>query len=138
MIFMYGDVHMTQRTALGLIPYKHFGVEMPGGGICENSPVGVRVVAFANFARGGQTWVQNPGAGPAERAQAVQRATSRIGERSYSLSGNNCEHFANWCATGVAISHQVVAFFAELARLAWTVLVAGVAVTVARAAFASE
>jgi len=141
MIFMYGDVHMTQRAALGLIPYKHFGVEMPDGGICENSPAGVRVVTFAGFARDGRTWVQNPGAGPAERAQAVMRAASRIGERCYSLSGNNCEHFANWCATGVAISHQVVAFFAELARLArlaWAVLVAAAAVTVARAAFASE
>jgi hypothetical protein len=38
----------------------------------------------------------------------MHRAASRIGERRYSLSGNDCEHFANWCATGVAISYQVV------------------------------
>ena len=41
---MYGDVHLTSRAALGLFPYTHFGVEMQGGGICENSPAGVRIV----------------------------------------------------------------------------------------------
>jgi hypothetical protein len=115
---MYGDVHVVPRAALGLIPYRHFGVEMPDGGICENSLPGVRVVAFADFARGRPTRVQNPDAGPADRAQAVQRAASRIGERRYSLSGNNCEHFANWCATGVAISQQVIAFFKLIVDMA--------------------
>jgi hypothetical protein len=38
----------------------------------------------------------------------VQRALSRVGERGYSLTGWNCEHFAAWCATGVAASQQVV------------------------------
>jgi hypothetical protein len=129
---MYGDVHITSRTALGFIPYRHFGVEMPGGGICENSLPGVRVVPFPAFARDRPTCVRNPGATPAERDLAVQRAASRIGERRYSLTLNNCEHFANWCATGVAISHQVIAFFQMLLRAA-IALVAGFAV---RAAFA--
>jgi Lecithin retinol acyltransferase len=48
------------------------------------------------------------GATSQERDRAVERAASRIGERRYSLTANNCEHFANWCATGVAISHQVM------------------------------
>jgi hypothetical protein len=29
----------------------------------------------------------------------VQRALSRVGERLYSLTANNCEHLATWCAT---------------------------------------
>ena len=67
-----------------------------------------------------------------ERAEAAQRAESKIGHRAYSLLWNNCEHFVSWCATGVAGSQQVI----EVARrvpgaavmlagpfLAWTGLV---------------
>jgi len=32
---------------------------------------------------------------------------ARIGEKNYSLLGNNCEHFVNWCRTGQADSRQV-------------------------------
>jgi len=31
-----------------------------------------------------------------------------IGRHDYSLLWNNCEHLANWCATGVAFSQQVI------------------------------
>ena len=57
-------------------------------------------------------------ASPAERDLAVQRALSRVGERRYSLTSNNCEHFANWCATGIAISQQVIAWITSFFRLA--------------------
>lgn len=39
--------------------------------------------------------------------ETVQRAESRLGEASYNLAMNNCEHFAIWCKTGVHESHQV-------------------------------
>lgn len=39
--------------------------------------------------------------------ETVKRAYSRIGERSYNLAGNNCEHFAMWCKTGISESTQV-------------------------------
>jgi len=39
--------------------------------------------------------------------ETVARARSRIGESSYSLLKNNCEHFAIWCKTGVSESLQV-------------------------------
>ena len=87
-------------------------------------PVGIRK---REFARGIQTRVQNPGATLAERAQAVERAAGRIGERRYNLALNNCEHFANWCATGVAVSHQVIecvkAFFAAMMAACYSLLV---------------
>ena len=62
---------------------------------------------------------------------------SRIGERSYSLTGWNCEQFASWCVTGVAVSRQVasaVAAFFELLRaalIAATAVFAGVALKAA-------
>ncbi len=37
----------------------------------------------------------------------VERAQSRLGERKYNLLFNNCEHFANWCKTGLNESVQV-------------------------------
>jgi len=42
---------------------------------------------------------------PAE--EVVQRAQSRLGERSYDLWNNNCEHFANWCRSGDHSSPQI-------------------------------
>ncbi len=41
--------------------------------------------------------------------ETVERAKSRLGERGYGLFGNNCEHFAYWCKTGVKTSKQVKA-----------------------------
>jgi len=133
---MYGDIHVVRRAALGLVPYSHFGIEMPGGGICENSPPGGTGLEFADFARGRPTRIQNPDASLAERAGAVERAAARIGERRYSLSGNNCEHFVNWCATGVAISHQVAGSFKALVQLAAAAAWSLLALLVARVAFA--
>ena len=39
--------------------------------------------------------------------QAIKRAKSRLGEDSYSVSGNNCEHFVNWSLDGNHSSDQV-------------------------------
>jgi|HubBroStandDraft_5_1064220.scaffolds.fasta_scaffold241836_2 hypothetical protein len=114
---MYGDQHKVDRSFLRLVSYRHYGIELLDGTMCENSPPGVRIVAYADFARGRPTLVTNPGASAAERAAAVERALSRVGERRYSLSGNNCEHFASWCATGVAVSQQVIAVGQQV--IAW-------------------
>jgi len=40
-------------------------------------------------------------------AETLRRAKDRLGESSYSLFFNNCEHFVVWCKTGVSESHQV-------------------------------
>jgi uncharacterized protein YycO len=128
---VYGDAHVVSRSFLGLIPYRHYGIELPDGTMCENSPPGVRIVGYADFARSRPTQVTNPEASPAERDLAVQRALSRVGERHYSLTSNNCEHFANWCATGIAISQQVIAWITSFFRLA--LAFAGAVFTVALA-----
>ena len=70
------------------------------------------------------------------RALAVQRAMSRVGERRYSLSGNNCEHFANWCATGIAVSQQVIAWISSFFRIALAAAGALFTVALAQAALA--
>lgn len=42
---------------------------------------------------------------PSEKV--VQRAKSRLGENSYSVFNNNCEHFCLWCIVGEHTSAQV-------------------------------
>ena len=39
--------------------------------------------------------------------RSVERARARIGEDNYSLFGNNCEHFVNYCIEGKQRSQQV-------------------------------
>ncbi len=39
--------------------------------------------------------------------ETIARAESRLGEEGYDLVGNNCEHFAVWCKTGIEKSYQV-------------------------------
>ncbi len=42
-----------------------------------------------------------------QRAVAIARAKSRIGERAYDYLANNCEHFVTWVHTGKHQSKQV-------------------------------
>ncbi len=48
-----------------------------------------------------------------EPSEIVQRALSCVGSDfgGYNLISNNCEHFANWCASGTKFSNQ--AFFVD-------------------------
>ncbi|KAL3853757.1 hypothetical protein ACJMK2_017271 [Sinanodonta woodiana] len=41
-----------------------------------------------------------------DRNSAVERARSRLGEKRYCLTCNNCEHFVTWALTGTPISEQ--------------------------------
>jgi Lecithin retinol acyltransferase len=133
---MYGDEHVVDRSVLGLVRYRHHGIELPDGTMCENSPPGIRIVAYADFARGRSTRVTNPGASAAEWGVTVQRALSRVGERRYSLSGNNCEHFASWCATGVAVSQQIIDWIRSFFQIAITAAAAVLSIALVQAAFA--
>lgn len=120
-------------SSSGWCPYRHHGIELPGGRMAENSPPGVRIVSFDDFARGRPTRVVSRDLSPAERDQAVKRALSRVGERSYSLGGWNCEHFASWCATGAAYSQQVADVIAAFLAFLKAVVIAGAAVLAALA-----
>ena len=48
--------------------------------------------------------------------ETVARAKSRLGETSYNLFTNNCEHFAIWCKTGVSESIQVSGMLQTLVK----------------------
>jgi hypothetical protein len=58
------------------------------------------------------------GAAPShfDRCEVVRRARSRVGENSYRLFSNNCEHFCEWCVNGAHRSYQVEALLRQPAR----------------------
>lgn len=45
---------------------------------------------------------------PSDPEAVLRRARSRVGEGGYDLLFQNCEHFANWCCTGIETSAQIV------------------------------
>jgi hypothetical protein len=49
--------------------------------------------------------------------ETIRRARSRLGEKSYNLLTNNCEHFAIWCKTGLSKSYQVEAIIQGTPRV---------------------
>ena len=105
-----GDTHVAQCTILGHPAFRHFGTEIADGAIVENTlRHGYRrLESRPAFARGRMTWVQPSAATAEERVEAARRAESKIGQHAYNLFWNNCEHFASWCATGIAVSQQVI------------------------------
>jgi hypothetical protein len=96
--------------------YTHHGIYVGSG----------RVIHYAGLARGLrrgpvesvslQEFAQGRGIGvrPAllrfARSEVVERARSRLGERSYRILTNNCEHFCAWALRGENRSTQVELF----------------------------
>jgi hypothetical protein len=68
----------------------------------------VKRVTFDTFSLGAPVLVRVY-AGGDHPDLVLRRAESRLGESSYDLLVNNCEHFAVWCKTGRAHSTQVEA-----------------------------
>lgn len=57
--------------------------------------------------------------------EIISRAKSRLGEDSYCVLQNNCEHFVNWCITGKNTSIQVKSAIKTAASIAGIAIVAG-------------
>jgi hypothetical protein len=50
------------------------------------------------------------------------RARSRLGENRYDIFRNNCEHFCEWCLSGVSRSRQLESLPARLGAAAIAIL----------------
>lgn len=110
-----GDVIFTDRVL-----YQHYGIYAGNGRVIHyaarngdfGADVGVRETRLEQFAGDGKYGVvqfgdNNAGEKYFSGKETVRRAKSRIGEKSYNLIFNNCEHFALWCKTGKSKSIQV-------------------------------
>jgi hypothetical protein len=94
--------------------YQHHGVYVGRGQVVHYSGLSgfwqcgpVEEVPLSRFASGRPVRLVShlePHYSPEE---IVRRARSRLGESDYRLLTNNCEHFCNWCLSGVSRSAQV-------------------------------
>jgi hypothetical protein len=74
------------------------------GGIWQCGPV--EEVSLSRFAIGHAVQVLEHPRTPYTPEETVRRARSRLGENDYRLFTNNCEHFCNWCISGINYSAQ--------------------------------
>ena len=98
----FGSHLITQR-----IGYEHHGLYIGEQQVIHlTSASKVAIVSLAQFTQGHDYRVKKYQS-HFTRAEIVQRAKSYLGDESYSLLFNNCEHFVNKCIHDVAYSEQV-------------------------------
>lgn len=104
--------------------YLHHGIYVGSGRVVHYSGLAyglrrgpVEEISLAGFTNGRSIRVR-ASARPSrfEGCEVVRRARSRVGENSYRLFSNNCEHFCEWCVYGEHRSYQVDALLRQPAR----------------------
>lgn len=111
----YGNVYDHYGVYIGQNQVIHFAGEPGDSELLDDSAM-VRKVSLSVFKQDSEYRII---AFPRESSisgyhlysaeETVERAKSRLGEKGYGPFGNNCEHFAYWCKTGVKTSKQVKA-----------------------------
>ncbi len=118
-----GSHLVTTRTL-----YNHHGIYVGNGHVIHYAGTShglrrgpVEVVSLEHFALGRGIRVRHdrPRFNPRE---AVARARSRVGECSYRILTNNCEHFCEWCLNGTGRSSQVERWVSGARRFACALL----------------
>jgi hypothetical protein len=74
----------------------------------------VEEVSLREFARGRPIAVRTDSNRRFDCEDVVLRARSRLGENRYHIIRNNCEHFCEWCLSGVSRSRQLESLPARL------------------------
>lgn len=112
--------------------YWHHGIDCGDGTVIHYSgellhhkDASVRRSSMEQFARTGTLEVVEHATGY-DAETVIQRAESRLGETGYHVIANNCEHFAEWCATGQSESSQI----RRAARFAGTLCIAAGAIAI--------
>jgi hypothetical protein len=88
--------------------YSHHGIDCGDNMVIHytKSQATISRTSWASFASGMEVFVRRYGNCDTPDV-VIQRAESRLGENTYHLFNNNCEHFAKWCKTGIRVSEQV-------------------------------
>jgi hypothetical protein len=85
----------------------HFAPDEKNGSKSKESAI-IHITSLEEFTHGSPVSViefTNEKCFPPD--EVIKRARSRLNETGYSLSLNNCDHFATWCKTGKKHSIQV-------------------------------
>jgi hypothetical protein len=82
----------------------------------------VEEVSLAEFARGRPIALRTDSNPRFDREDVVSRARSRLGENRYHIIRNNCEHFCEWCLSGVSRSRQLESLLVRLGAAAIAIM----------------
>ena len=101
------DLHIGNHIyVINLFPqFTHHGIYVGDGKVIHYSLDGnicIHVVTFDSFASGREVYRMNKALSPTRYSgkEIVERANSRVYEKSYNLVFNNCENFVRWCRFG--------------------------------------
>ena len=98
--------------------YKHYGVCISKDRIIHfhtesyfPGDAEISKISFAKFSAGREIYKEHI-TDAFDVKEIIKRAKSKLGTKfdGYYLLTNNCEHFANWCASGNCTSNQVFFF----------------------------
>ncbi|MFT5706029.1 MAG: hypothetical protein ACI9ES_000300 [Oceanospirillaceae bacterium] len=96
------------------VGFEHHGLYIGNGevihyaGFSEVLDKGfIEITSVKDFEQGWGSKVKNHLFSVYNSNDRVERAYSKVGENSYNLLSNNCEHFVNWCFNGLKSSSQV-------------------------------
>ncbi|MBP0620993.1 lecithin retinol acyltransferase family protein [Cupriavidus consociatus] len=94
--------------------YTHHGIYVGAGQVVHYQGLSsslhrgsVAKVSLAEFSHGHPVRLHGKAGAAYSGIEVVERACSRLGEDTYDVLRNNCEHFCSWCQTGAASSPQV-------------------------------
>jgi Lecithin retinol acyltransferase len=94
--------------------YNHHGLYVGRGQVIQYSGLSgfwqcgpVEKVSLRQFINGHPVRIVAHPESHFSPGEIVRRARSRLGENAYRLLTNNCEHFCNWCISGISRSAQV-------------------------------
>jgi len=103
--------------------YQHHGIYVGDGKVVHYAGLAhglhrgpVEEISLARFTGGHPGWVRSDATPNFDRREVIRRARSRLGEDSYRLLTNNCEHFCEWCLWDERRSYQVEAWLAGPGR----------------------
>ncbi|WP_294184531.1 lecithin retinol acyltransferase family protein [uncultured Clostridium sp.] len=110
----YGDIVGTTDNFLGY-KYNHYGIYIGNNRVihyCSNTSSAkdarIRETDMTPYFRPENYFILNVKSNVEfNPGETVRRAKTRLGERSYNLLQNNCEHFALWAKTGNSRSYQL-------------------------------
>jgi hypothetical protein len=104
-----GDHLVSSRTA-----YTHHGLYLGGdkvihySGFSEAFDKGsIEITSINDFKQGNSCTVKKHHSPIYDAKERVSRARGKLGEDSYNIVFNNCEHFVTWCFYGIKSSSQV-------------------------------
>ena len=96
------------------VGYTHHGIYIGSGKVVHYAGLSrswrsgpVEEVTLARFAVGHPVRIVDHPESIYSAEEIVRRARSRISEQAYHLLTNNCEHFCNWCVSGLSRSVQI-------------------------------